>query len=95
MVEALSLVIFGPLVLAAVCFVVSVFHATLMFSDIRSERRFAAYLSGPLAFFSSSFYGPQGRQHFARFQVWFKRFALWLFVWGFLALAAALVAHLS
>ena len=93
--EAIITILFGPLAVAVVCFAFSLFYATRMFCNIRDDRKLVAYIAAPLTFLSPAFYTPAGERHFKSFQKWFQRFTVWLFVWGLLALSAAVITKVA
>ncbi len=78
--------VLGPLGIASTCFLVSLYFCVRMFRHIRPDKRSVSYFSGPLVFLSDTLYTEAGKQDFRSFQVWFRRFALWLAAWGVVVL---------
>lgn len=80
------IVMLGPLVVACLFFLVSLYFGTRMLLNLREDHEILAAVSAPFALFSERFYTAKGKLFYERFQKFFRLFAIWLLGWGLLML---------
>ena len=92
---AVSIVYFAPALAAVVCFLTSLWFAFRMFMHLRPGRNFGAFIVGPAVFATETFYTTEGVPYFRLFQIWFRRFAYFLFGEGVVVLLTYLITFVE